>query len=372
MPTEYLNTSSGQYDSVQEMVSAGEYNTENWRITSKGIEAAGDREDFDAQFEEIGSYPENYKTDDSLGEVNSDYNATYSNLQLMGYTLDENGNYHQTEDKLIDGYLYDENGYQTEEYSQGIISTRVREYVVNNKEFPDENAMHDIYEDIAGGDEEIWRMLQFIEDSKITAYTGSVQNEAIDLFPVYDYFIVNDPVNGVFDLTSDVRNGIRYYPIYDGQYYINLGLWRRQESDLALRKDLYKATLKINNKTMVYDYDKRTTDDDYWEISVRVSDYNAYYNAQYNRDVYQADYDYKTVEGFGDGHNGSPLEVYVTYKITIRNQSQTILNEIKEVVDYYDDEYTYRQDLSWVTYDDNSVSDEEYYNATVNEDVSTT
>ena len=90
-----------------------------------------------------------------------------------------------------------------------------------------------------------------------------------------------------------------------------------------------------------------------------------------HRDVYQADYDYKTIEGFGDGHNGEPLEVYVTYKITIRNQSQTILTQIKEVVDYYDDEYTYRQDLSWVTYDNNSISDEEYYNAMVNEDVST-
>ena len=37
--------------------------------------------------------------------------------------------------------------------------------------------------------------------------------------------------------------------------YVNQGLWRRQEVDLALEKDIYKATVKINGKTEVYDYD---------------------------------------------------------------------------------------------------------------------
>ena len=369
LPTEYLNT--GDYDSVQAMVNAGQYNTENWRITSKALEASSDRSNFDSQFEEIGSYPYNYRTSDSLGQINNSYNATYSNLQLMGYTLDENGNYRQTGPQLIDGYLYNEDGYQTGTYADGIISTRIREYIRANRAFPSDNAIQSIYSDIAGGNSEIWRMLQFIEDSKITATTTSISGGR-DLYPVYDNFIVNDPINGVYDFSSYVRNGVRYYPIYDGQYYINLGLWRRQENDTALRKDAYKATLKINNKTIVYDYDKRTTSDDYWEISVRVSDYDSYYNEQYNRELYQSDYDYKTVSGYGDGHNGAPLEVYVTYKLTIRNQSQTILTQIKEVVDYYDDEYTYREDLSWVTYDNNTVTDDEYYNAMVNENVSTT
>ena len=273
LPTEYLNT--GDYSSAQAMVSAGQYNTENWRITSKAIESSGERSEFDSQFEEIGSYAYNYKTSNSLGQISSGYNATYSNLQLMGYTLDENGKYRQTGTQLIDGYLYDENGYQTGTYSEGVISSSVRDYINSNKAFPDSGAMQNIYSNIAGGNQETWRMLQFIEDSKITAYTGSAQNEARDLYPVYDNFIVNDPINGAYDFSYVVRDGVRYDPIYDGQYYINLGLWRRQENDTALRKDAYKATLKINNKTMVYDYDKRTTNDDYWEISVRMSDYGS-------------------------------------------------------------------------------------------------
>ena len=77
--------------------------------------------------------------------------------------------------------------------------------------------------------------------------------------------------------------GTEYKPIYPGQYYINLGLWRRHEFDAALRKDAYKVGLKINGKTEVYKYDKRTTDDGYWDINIRVSDYDNYYNVGYNR-----------------------------------------------------------------------------------------
>ena len=44
------------------------------------------------------------------------------------------------------------------------------------------------------------------------------------------------------------------------------------------------------------------------------------------------------------------LEVYVTYKITVRNQSMSIMSQIKEVVDYYDEDYTFKPNLSWVTY----------------------
>ena len=82
-----------------------------------------------------------------------------------------------------------------------------------------------------------------------------------------------------------------------------------------------------------------------------------YYNSVYNREIFEADYAYRVSEA----HPGAELEIFVTYKITIRNQSQGIIDTINEVVDYYDNEYKYRSDLSWVTYDDNAFRDEEYY-----------
>lgn len=370
LTTEYLNTSNGQYNSAQKMVSSGQYGTDSWRYTSKGTESTSStfagveisRNALDTRFQEIGSYPNNYNSSNSLGVVGS-YNATYTQLDLMGYTLNENGTYTQTGVQLVDGYLYNQYGLETDTYQEGVISSRVREYIRNNKRFPDDNAMRTIYQGIAGNDTELWRKLQFIEDSYIQAYSGSPFTGSTEYYLIGDDYYTTDETYG------------------DGEYYINLGLWRRQEFDAALTKDVYKATLKINNKTVVYNYDERNVNggtnsadgndnNTYWDINVRMSDYNNYYGRTYTRGLYETDYLFNTVGNEVEGHSGEPLEMYITYKITIRNQSQSIMGEIEEVVDYYDSEYTYREDLSWVTYDSNTVTDEQYYNAMVAENLS--
>ena len=356
LPTEYLNTKKGQYKSVQEIVNAGLYGKEEWKVTSKALEKDGtanvkgveiSREDFDKRFEEIGSYPYNYKSTNSLGWANGGYNPVYTQIELMGYKLTEDGKYVQSEKQLVDGFKYDENGLETKEYSEGEISKKVREYIQKNKKFPDDKAMKVIYEQIAGNNEELKMKLQFVEDTYIQSYTRSLNNNK----EVY-------PVAG-----KNNRD----------ELYINLGLWRRPEFDMALRKDVYKATLKINNKTVTYNYEKGTTDDAYWDINVRMSDYQNYYNLEYNRELYRTDYEYKTT-GFGSDHPGNPLDVYITYKITLRNQSQSIMGQIREVVDYYDKDYTFRNDLSWVTYSEGDkgtgVSNDEFYNAMVAEKIS--
>ncbi len=366
LPTEYLNTADKKYSSVQQIVNAGLYNSTEWQVTSKGTETVSDRNNYDKKFEEIGSYPENYQSSNSLGEIGSK-NATFTQKDLMGYTLNREGKYEQSTTQLIDGYLYDADGNETTTYKEGVISQKVRQYIQSNKEFPNTNAMKSIYNSIANDDKETWRKLQFIEDCKIVSYTQP-QGGNKDLYPVYTKFRINhkEAENGNYDMKVEVLDRVTYNPIYPGQFFVNQGLWRRQEFDAAIRKDVYRAVTKINNKTEMYTYDKRNDGDQYWDINVRMSNYDEYYGIGYNREIYRTDYVYSSKDL---DHQEADLEIYVTYKITIRNQSQSIMTQIKEVVDYYDKDYTYRDDLSWVTYK-NTVSDEEYYNAMVAEDVS--
>ena len=386
LPTEYLNTASRQYNSAEQMINAGLYNTNEWNVSSKATEANTTvvpgveitRTDFDNRFREIGAYTDNYPSSNSLNRVGNS-NSVYTQLELMGYTLNENGRYTQTGTQLVDGYLYNELGLETNTYAEGEISRRVRDYIRQNKRFPDDAAMRNIYAAIAGNDSETWRKLQFIEDTNIQAYSGSPFTQEIDLYPGFDNFYIND--NGAdYSSGGDAQNG-NYdtssgTALYPGQYYINLGLWRRQEFDTSLRKDVYKAALKINDKTVVYNYDKRAAEgsgannangqdnNTYWDINVRMSDYNSYYGTDYNREIYESDYTYSSA---ALNHPGSDLEVYVTYKITIRNQSMSIMSHIEEIVDYYDSDYTYKPNLSWIMYQtssnrNTSVDEDDYYN----------
>lgn len=490
MPTEYLtNTGEGySYESVEQMVkdaeaydtpSAAENLAKQWRETSKGLEKKSERDELTERFSEIGSYPKNYPSTDSLGEV-GDYNETFSTYELLGFELQKDGTYVQTGTRLVDSYLtiedgkivdrsitVNEDGVVTvntdEKIEEGLISQRIKEYIDANHEYP-KDLKSDIYEGIVrdmGIDDELaWKMLQFIEDCKINSYTlNNVEDDSsYDLYPVYDEFTTyvesgnrypeNSYSNGTFDenastyadhtqvavgngeyiyRTFEVVNGttvevdttepregawkipqttwknVTYKNVYPGQLYINQGLWRRQEVDLALEKDIYKATVKINGKTEVYDYDSyghgvitpaevsslkeqytnggvfdeagfkealnklfNDTARERWDIHLRMADYANYYEPVHNRAIYRSDYEYVTQPN----RTGAPLDVYITYKISVRNQSQTILGQIMEVVDYYDEDFEYKEELSWVTYeddgnpdtDDNYVSSEEYYN----------
>lgn len=509
LPTDYLKAKDGTiYNSVQEMVDAEEYNgSEQWHTTSKGTETEDERREYNEKFLEIGSSPLNYVSNNSLesGELIEQngqyYNEAFSQYELMGFVLNEDGNYSIDEDlALIDGFYTLEDGaiVEIDELQEGRISKMIKEYMTtyeeeekerlieeledefnekiddwndlvdsyrNNPEVenlegqrasglakleqqkaerqeyiekliivPDyDEMMEEIYTKIAGTDTTLWRKLQFIEDCKISSYTQNTSAEK-DLYPVYDDFYINrvmdsstnngmdntakeyttieEKQNDTYDQTKIRNAGKTYKPIYEGQFFINQGLWRRQESDLALRKDIAYAATRINGKTEIYAYDKRAqmTDEEtqelarlraiyeqdrtnlanyqayldyaeqiegkyYWEIQLRMRDYYNYFGSfdeqgnyiGYSREIYPADYTYRSSS---TNNSGADLELYVTYKITVRNSSTSILSEITEVVDYYDRDYEYMEDLSWVMYkndvsDDNSaisVSEEDYYN----------
>lgn len=320
-------------------------------------------------------------------------------------------------------------------FVEGAISKRIREFIDAERRYPtDEEMISVIYASIIGStdDENIKNKLQFIEDCKISAWTKNQQaSENIldyDLYPVYDRFKtyvksgnkypINSYANGSYDGTVSEYASVElpkaqqtggtetelYKNVYPGQLQINLGLWERQEADMSIKKDAYKVALKINGKMQVYDYDDRNVGSDEnvanqydalgnrienttWDISVRLSDgyYGTISRKYYELPLYPDDYNYMA-EFYGTdwekveaaklantGEKTSELEIYITYKIAVRNQSMSIITEIDELADHYDEDMTYMPGLSWSMcgalgsgLSELKVTDTEYYEAMKN------
>lgn len=278
-----------------------------WNDSSKGNDILSDRDGLNAKFAEIGSKPKNY----SGGEV---YTRTY---------LKEKG--------LIDDF-----GNPT------------------------------------GSN-------QYVNDCMISAYTGYNKGSFTkEYYPVYSKFVIADYMSQVNraahtkDYQADFIN--IYNLLYNGDekgynnLFINQGFVIRETVDLALHKDVYNATIEIKDKSQVYKYNKndKLSDEDFWDVQTQISDAylsNAYKNAKshsatsaneyfnqedYTREIYKEDYNFKA-SSYQDlnvlGQSGitadkDELRIYVTYKITVRNQSDAISSKVMELVDYYDKEYT--------------------------------
>ncbi len=280
----------------------------NWDNTSKGLDILKERDTFNASFREIGSAPKNTVTTNNPSEMH-----TRDELEKAG-TIDKFGN--------------------------------IKGEVSSNGERKSKD--------------------EYVNQSMMDAYTCNGTSTK-DLYPGFQVFVTEDFLNAKSN-TAQILKFVAaqkietLYKNPDVMHHINLGLVLREQLDLALRKDVYKATLEINGKTQVYKYNKREnleTDaagNSYWEIKTRISD--GYYSYDYSRELYREDYDYKvnnyqivdnttTLENLGLSED-SELKVYVTYKFTMRNRSENIAAAVTEVVDYYDADYTYVQDRSYL------------------------
>ncbi len=195
----------------------------------------------------------------------------------------------------------------------------------------------------------------YVVDCQLESFTG---NGSIDLYPVEDIFVIDYAQN---QLSRTIINAA---PIYEKLLHINQGYKERQDVDLALKKDVEKAILEINGKTHVYEYDKRSeaNDPNYdgtFDIDVRISD--GYYSTEYSRELYKSDYAYK-VSQYGENYadygkdKDDELRIFVTYKLTVRNQSMSIRGRIDEIVDYYDADYTFVPERSYIQWSDGSTN----------------
>lgn len=148
--------------------------------------------------------------------------------------------------------------------------------------------------------------------------------------------------NGQFPITANTNETqyiIREHFEYGQEEvkYINLGLYRREQPDLALIKDLDNVKLTINGYEHIYEYAQRFKNQgeygDGFNVGVKFA--NKYGEMKYTRPIYKADYEY-----VNENDKNKELKAYLTYKIAVRNESTNLTSQINSLVDYYDNRYS--------------------------------
>ena len=151
---------------------------------------------------------------------------------------------------------------------------------------------------------------------------------------------------------------------------INLGIQRRSQPDLAISTDISSLNIIVQNYENTYTYENRkdyqdqNENDPMYEAAkdgfgaeVKFGNKNIasiYSNRGlkiYTRRIYESDlalYD----QNFDS--NQDLMQIYVTYKIAIKNQSERLTSTVNELVNYYDSRYTIAE--SWII-NDNEKTD---------------
>ena len=184
--------------------------------------------------------------------------------------------------------------------------------------------------------------------------------------------------NGQYTITANT-NETGYY-IKDhftyGQEeikYINLGLYEREQPNIALMKDIENVRVAVNGYNHTYVYSQRFLNQgeygDGFNVGVKFG--NKYGNMSYTRAIYKADYEY-----INENDKSKELKVYITYRLSVKNRSTTLVTEVKNIVDYYDSRYSVvavgkgLDDVGNVTnniqYENNGAYNSEYSKITIN------
>ena len=117
---------------------------------------------------------------------------------------------------------------------------------------------------------------------------------------------------------------------------INLGIYQREQPDIALVKDIQSIKINANKKSHVYEYanrfDNRENPDESGRFGVEYG--SKFKEETYERPVYKEDYNCAI-----RNNNPTQFEVYITYKIALRNESTSLVTQVNSIVDYYDARY---------------------------------
>ena len=117
---------------------------------------------------------------------------------------------------------------------------------------------------------------------------------------------------------------------------VNLGLYLRPQTDLALQTEIEEIKAEINGYGHIYRYGPKydvnnaQEVEDSWNLGVR---FENTYKGTYERPIYKADAAYENTED-----PSKELRLSLTYKITIRNQG-SVYGKVNKVIAYFDSRY---------------------------------
>lgn len=208
-------------------------------------------------YQEGGGQIGTTKTDDNGEYRFTDLNSMYQYYVKFRY----NGQYYEPTTYASSDTWYDA-GWKTNSNATDKTGERVsfnakfasigsspENYIGPNKTYTREELFNagaiDEFGNPAGGGDA--SMQQYVEDCLMDAYTGPGSG-SYDLYPVPSLFVIDTfQYPCLYTPNADV--------LYPNAYYINLGLHPRQDSDLAIKKDVDNVVLEINCQTHLYTYD---------------------------------------------------------------------------------------------------------------------
>lgn len=294
--------------------------------------------------------------------VNSDGSFTFYRVRkgpnYTGTKTNANGNddvnigtgnhFKYTSDKLYKYYIiYDYDGERYKATINSKMSNLDSSYKMNSN-FPiDSNAdelkrkefnqsLETIAEDIAYDSSEP-------SNGKKLKYDKSGSNLSVSKL----WWDGNLDLDTTFNVTMKAKSFTLFFPDGDTEYlkHINLGLVLREEADLSATKDVYKAEVTVNGYQTTYVYDQLGSGKYTVTSSNTVS-------TPYKLRIYREDYEFRTAK-FGDLANAvsannpytsdgrdNDLQIILTYKITITNNSDTADAVVREILDFSSDELT--------------------------------
>lgn len=183
-----------------------------------------------------------------------------------------------------------------------------------------------------------------IDQYKMIATTGA----AGLMYPFEDEITI-DNADDVEEISLKDENGrttTLYRTIYNYMLHINLGLKERDEADLAVGKDLYKAQLVVNEKALTYKYNTLYDFEDDANKDLLDIQLEAAKAQPYTLGLYSSDYAYRS-KVYSKSANvvknikaDTELRVFLTYKVVAYNESEGYEEAINVLNDYYDSTFT--------------------------------
>lgn len=278
---------------------------------SRGRELSTSRNHLNDLFNEIGSYPSNYKMSyklfdnkkiSSVNNLRSAYEAGYN----VVYRSDQiEAIYNQVTDRLKE-------------------TLKKNSRNINLDSADGLRILLSIYTKVAeknSSDSEIYNKLQFIYDSRVSAYAGRYTDSfASGTANEYGKCMTTNVSNVSAYPGADISNN-DVIANNNENININLGLVRRDQTDLVLYKYINNTVISINGHDVTYNYGDKISGVQY----VHDNDFNFNTGANSNGLAW---------------YNNKEIEVYFTYKIRVSNATQTG-TYLTEVVDYYDSRFSF-------------------------------